>query len=444
MTDRETTRPETGPAPSGRGRRAILILAGLVLLALLASLVVHLTGRARYAKAVEQFQAALGSEVPDASEEGLRVQLVGLAPPTPPELENAARWLVAGGEGMVWAEDDIQDARELSRVPTDRWSEEQKAFVRELAERNRGSLVTMHRATPLAGSSFGLDYEDIMHVEIPNLLNLLHAAHLLHLDARLALAEGDAERGLASLDTLARLNDSLRRETILIFSLIAHVVEKLLLQGIADVLESSEPWATDPEVLNRLEDMLPTDELLAFSRRIIALDAAVISVAALEGNQEILPELTESPLRIYYLGHRQAAGYLDVGRANATLVDEPYAELRKRIPPDEDGSPNDLGPAYRNAVAKGQAAVSQRRLVAAAVEVRRAGLEQGSYPSPCPAFEALETPDPFVGRPLVCEPRDDGSLHLGIPGGAELMAEIARRESLWVTEIDLPAPPTES
>ncbi len=61
-------------------------------------------------------------------------------------------------------------------------------------------------------------------------------------------------------------------------------------------------------------------------------------------------------------------------------------------------------------------------------------------PSRCPALEAFETPDPFVGRTLVCEPSGAGSLHLEIPGGAELMAEIARGESLWVTEIDLPAP----
>ena len=75
-------------------RRAGLLLAALLLLVLLASLAFHLTGRARFAAAADLFHQDLGDVVPDLDPAALRAQVAAFAPETPPEPENAARWLI--------------------------------------------------------------------------------------------------------------------------------------------------------------------------------------------------------------------------------------------------------------------------------------------------------------------------------------------------------------
>ncbi len=441
MNDQSTSQPV------GRSimRRAGLLGAALILLFLIVSLSIHLTGRAQFQRAAAAFDGELGSEVPDVSPLGLRAQVASFTPPAVAELENAARWLIAGAQAMVWGQDEIPSARELGRTPTTQWTAEQMSFARELVTRNRGGLEILQRATPLTASSYGVAYEDFIDAEIPNLVELLNAGYVVNLDSRLAFADGDVAHGLAALDTLAQLTDTLRRETMLIFVLVAHATEKLLLQGVSEVLISTQPWAADPRVLEHLQGLLPTVDLVAVSRRIIALDAAVVSVAALEGRADLFHTNNDSRWRAYYRGHREAAGYLDQGRQVAALVAEPYALIRQRfLSPSGDPLPHNLGSAYRNAVSKGQAVLSQRRLVTAAVAMRRQGLEQGAYPDSCPDLEGLDSPDLFVGQPLVCRAQSDRSAHLEIPGAAELTGEVTPWPSLWILEIDLPALVVES
>ena len=426
-----------------RGRLVLLLSAGLLLLFLLVSLGTHLTGRSRFASAAEAFKSALGDEVPDLSKEGLRAQVAAFAPEPVDDPENAARWLIAGAQAIVWAEGEVQKVKELCRMPTSQWTSGQTVFAREFVARNEASLTTLHRATPLAASSYGIAYEDFIAGEIPDLIGLLRAAYLLTLDSRLALVDGDVEQGLASLDTVARLTDTLRQETLLIFVLIAHATEKLVLHGISEVLSTPEPSAASPEVLAHLERLIPVVDLLAAGKRIIALDAAVVSVGALEGRSDLWTEASRSRWRAYYRGHRRAAESLDAGRQVASLVDQSYAQARERFLSGSDHSRlEDLGPAYRNAFAKGQAIMSQRRLVAAALEMRRLGITQGAYPSSCPVLEILDTPDPLVGKPLVCQAGPDGTVHLEIPGVAELTHEITPGPSLWILKVDLPALPS--
>ncbi len=424
------------PSPSWL-RRLGLLFAGVLVLVLLGSLAFHLQGRALYRDASNRFVSELGTEVPNLSPDAQLAQIAGFAPPPVAEAENAARWLVAGAQGLVWDRDEIRAVKDLARMPTSQWTTDQWVWVRDLVERNSGGLETLHRAVPLAGSHYGVAYDDILRSEIPNLIELMNAAHLVRLEGRLAFSEGEAEVGFEAIATLARLTESLRAETMLIFSLIGHVTEKLQLHGISEVLMSSEPWATSRETLVRLKRLMPSQDLLAFTRKIVALDAAVTAVAAIEGRDELWINASPSRLQVYYRGYRRAADYLDVGRERAALVYVPYASDKARFASPVVKPPHALGGAYRSAVTKGQLAMSLRRLVAGALELRRIGLDEGIYPETCEGLATLAVSDPFVDQPLACQRLGDGSFHLEIPGIKALIDEMDLPSKDWLTELTL-------
>lgn len=420
-------------------RRMGLILAGALILVLLASLVVHLVGRSQYAAAVDRFEDELGDVIPSLETGALLTEIATYAPDPVAEPENAAKYLVAGGGAVLWAEGDLETIQSLLVIPTAEWSQKHREQVRRLVERNRTGLDLMARAVPLSGADFEMSYDDLVHLEVPNLLRLLRAGLLLDLEARLAFAEGEPEKGLKALTTLERLNRSLRQEHVLIFSLVAHVTEKVMLQGITDVLGSTEPWAVELGTLDRLEALLPEDDLLAFTRKVIALDAAVVSTGIREGwPEEVIDREPQAWLSRYLHGHREAAAFLDEGRVSASLVGQSYALVQE----DFAGDPEvDELAAYRNAVAKGQLALSQRQMVRTALELRRRGVERGAYSDPCPDLGTLSEHDPFVGQPLRCEVRPDGSLRLEIPGAGPLADELTPRPgTLWLVDLELPAP----
>ncbi len=435
MTDLDPRATQANPA-----RYLGLTLAGLLLLGLIVSLGIHLRGRASYSQAAEQFASELADQQLDFSAAGLPAQLASLAPPVPGPSDNAARWLVAGAKALVLDADFTSFRRQLSATPTARWTEQQAAQAEDLVDRNRGGLDTLRRAVPCAGSSYQLDYEDLIDAEIPNLIELLNAGHLVNIDARLALAKGDLAAGLVALDILARLTDSLRRETILIFSLIAHVTERLLLQGIAEVLSSEQSWAADPQLVERLQQRLPQDDLLAVGRKMVALDAAVTSLATLQGRAEMPQAEGDSSWRIFFSGHRRAAGLLDSGRVAVGLVDQPYALSPEHFLAggNRGSASHGLESAYRGTIAKSQLAMSQRQLIGAALEVRGQGLSQGAYGAGCQGLNAFQATDPYVGQPLVCRLESDRSFHLEVPGAAEVVEKAGYLGSFWVLELDLP------
>jgi len=426
---------------SSLGRRFGLVLAGVLLLSLLASFGVHMSGRWRFAQAAEQFVSELPGSRLELSTSALATLVVSLAPPVPDPSDNAARWLTAGGKAMVLnADEDTQLRSGLASASTASWSAPQEAKARDMVQRNRGGLDTMQRAVACVGSSFEIDYSDLVDAEIPNLLELLIAGFLVNLDARLAFADGDPAAGFAALNVLARLTDSLRREPPLIFSLIAHVTEKLLLQGITEVLTSEQPWATQPQRVEQLRQLLPHDDLLAVSRKIVALDAAVTSLAKLQGWAELPLVESEPRWHTFFYGHRRAAAALDVGRQAVALVDQPYALHPERFSThgNRASASHNLESAYRRSITKSQLAMSQRQLVLSALEVRTRGLRDGAYPTACEQSSVAAAADPYFGRGLSCELDLDGSFRLVFPGAGEVIEQDGLEKSWWILGVVLP------
>ena len=450
VTTETVTTPETSTAHSSptlerprrsRLRRLGLGLGALLLLALVVSLVMHLTGRSKYAASVAAFQEVLGDVVPDPRPAALMAQIASYAPEPVADVDNAARYLVAGAEAVVWGEGEYDVVRELAAMPVADWAVEQRQILTRVLDRNRGALDTMSSAVPLPDHDFGLDYDDIMNVEVPDLLGQLRAGVLLSLEGRLALTEGDLDLGFEALDNLDRMSRALREEEVLIFSLVAHVTERMALHAIVEILESDEAWARDPEVLARAESWLLDDDLATYTREVVALDSAVLSYSMLLGHpEEFLERPALSKLSRYLVGHRYAGHFLDQGRQTAVLVEKPFGTHREiyDAPAPEGVSGMILG-NYRNAVAKAQAALSQRQLVRNAIALRRAGLDRGSYLGACAGVTGQ--PDPFLGEPPTCEIDADGSLRLELVGAREMIEEISPGpRTSWITAARLPAP----
>ena len=94
----------------------------------------------------------------------------------------------------------------------------------------------------------------------------------------------------------------------------------------------------------------------------------------------------------------------------------------------------------RSAIARHQAALAQRQLVRAAMTLRRIAFAGGAYPADRSAVPELSEPDPFTGRPLLYERREDGSAEVALDGADELLAEVVLKSAASVPPIVLPAP----
>lgn len=406
-----------------------LAAAVIVLLVPLAGLGLHAYGAARLAAAMPEYEAEIGS-----------LDYAKLERPAPPKEENAAEWLMAGAGAIVWSEAE-KDLVDRAMLPRSDWTAEVDENVRKLLATNRGALETMAKAVRCEASHYPIRYSDGADAEIPNLLSLLKASQLLTAEARLAMAEGDAETAVVSLATVARLVDSQEAEPTLITLLVGVAIERYLGRAVADAVESSEPWA--PGLLDAYEDMAPKLDVIARGREIYSIDAGVMIDALRFGytkDGRIWPSL---PFR-YLLGDLAGVEMLKSARWLHQVTVEPYG----RDPARYDAGPRpwllhkqdgwDDVQVLTHAHGKFQAAMAQRQLLRAGVELRRLG----GYGAERPAIEALETENPFTGKPLGYERQADGSVRIAVDGAKELFETLyyINKERVSVFSLVLPPP----
>ncbi len=71
-----------------------------------------------------------------------------------------------------------------------------------------------------------------------------------------------------------------------------------------------------------------------------------------------------------------------------------------------------------------QATLALRQMTALGLEVRRAGLERGAYPTDLSAFPGAKIPDPFSGKPIAYTLHPDGSATLAVPDADSLYQKL--------------------
>jgi hypothetical protein len=120
----------------------------------------------------------------------------------------------------------------------------------------------------------------------------------------------------------------------------------------------------------------------------------------------------------------------DLYRELVAASDSPFTDLSRRL--DDEGALRARSVTGKvrsmlisnliDAVARYQANLSSRQLAAAAIEIRRLGLEAGEYP-PASALAALLEPSPYTRETPDYERLEDGSARLSYPEAADLWRE---------------------
>jgi len=340
----------------------------------------------------------------------------------PPE-ENAAEWLMAGAAAVVWSDADSDAIGAASLLPYPNWGPELVRSVRDALEHQRGALATLHRAAPLASSSYGIDNPQGTAARMPDMVSLIRACRLLLAEARVAAADGDRERALIALATMGRLASSLERESSMLTAVIGIACERMTLLAAAETLTCGHPWISQPVSLNALRGALSTEDLAATMRRSWTFetsrdaDSGAAAEVAADGVERALAFLSE-------------------------LVETPYGRAPERFQKvDRDDVPISLMVKnMSNAIARAQAALAQRQLVQAAIALRRVAITDGAFPADRSAVPELIEPDPFTGRPLLYCLREDGSAEVALDGADKLLTEIVAKNAASIPPIVLPAP----
>jgi hypothetical protein len=286
----------------------------------------------------------------------------------------------------------------------------------------------LHRAATLDRSSYGIEYRHGLDAEMPDMLPLVRACRLLLAEARVAGADGDRDRTLIALATTGRLVSSLESESTLLTALIGIACERMMLLAAAETLVCGQPWTADPAFVEQLAETLSAEDLRAMMGR-------ALEFSSIQG-----PEAATEPSSVADEWARA-----EFERAHAIvreLIDAPYGSA-----PGWNSSPEDEGVVaglvlvnLRSAIARHQAALAQRQLVRAAIELRQIAIAEGAYPTDRSAVSELTEPDPFTGRPLAYTIRGDGSAEVALDGADELLSEVVLKSAASVPPIVLSAP----
>jgi hypothetical protein len=249
-----------------------------------------------------------------------------------------------------------------------------------------------------------------------------------------ATADGDEEVAITALATMGRMAASLERESAILTALVGVACERMMLRAAAETLVCGQPWAADTRFLDELERTLSTEDLAAMMHRVFDAWTLVETKALRDGDEET-KAWTEAGVTVAEINQ--------VARTLHELVAVPYGSASDRFtgpPPGATSGATLVMANLREAVARAQATLAQRQLVLAAIELRRSGLVDGAYPADRSAVAELATPDPFTGRPLLYELREDGTAMVAIDGADGLLADIVVKSGAHIPPIMLPSP----
>jgi hypothetical protein len=410
-------------------RYTTLAAAAVLLFGLMAVTIV------RVARVVGAVEAQQLHDLTDVSAKELE------KPPLSDE-DNAAAWLQAGAAAIVWVEAEKNAVGEATLKPHDAWPTGLSSQVRATLDRHRGALETLHRAAAIERSNYGIAYGQGLAAEIPDLLALLDASRLLMVEARIALADGDAPRALAAIETLARLATSLQDEPTTITTLVGVACERMMLTVAAEATESEHPDIGSPQFLEELEQRLPTT---GGEETVVRLFDAWTAVLEVELNRTPADSETDPAT-----GHNiDRALLFEVRSALIELMDIPYGAAPDRFGNQATEIVLESDPhvvvedvqGFLKVIQRLQVVEAQRQLVLSGIAMRRIGFEDGMYPVERPDVAELTASDPFTGRQLVYESRGDGTLELGLDGAVALLEQIIPKQSARaLVPIILPRP----
>jgi hypothetical protein len=398
------------------GRRIVrwmVRVVGVLLVASLAALLVlRIYGSRRLAAAQRAFAAAVGPTKGDPC------SLPGI-----PAAENAAVFLQAGIDAMIFLGHDVPLVDQLSATPPASWTETQRADLRRIVARNAPAMELLHRAVGLEKSNFGIAgtaYTMAKPGPLPVLLKAIRVQRLLYDDAVLALEQGDPNRALSSVEVMSAMAAALEREPLLVAELVGIACEKMFLQVTADAVALPE---MDRGALAGVERQLGEVDLGRAWKRTLACEVRLPSHSNVaEGIAA--PATMVQKLRHVLLADYFDAPYLERMASLAGAIEFPYgaglAGLGGAAPGRSSTVLARVTGNLVNAMGRFQTVASERRLARLALALRTYGLETGTYPTSLVSFPDASPKDPFTGGQIGYTLRSDGSAQLTVPDGVKL------------------------
>lgn len=408
--------------------RRLLVGAALMLIGLLAvAMGVKVAGALRLRTAESRFRADVGS-----------LDLTSYGPASTETGREAARRLTGAAQAIVLPQDAERNAL-LGMVGTSpgRWTPEQRSRLEAVLADNATAL-TLLREVPARGPvTLSIAYSQGVEAKLPNLLDAMNAAKLVHLDALLALERGEMARALGDVETLGAMASAFERESALIVGLIGIAVER---QQVITVREVMADPRLRTEDVDRLRRSLPAEDLRTAFRRAMGMEAASVARLVREGRPEDWRNFGEPPVP----GWRAAtavAGDLIVARhlqrvhAIVASLGADAAAVRSVKAQQGNDWPNLVASLPRFALAD-----TLRRLALASLDVRRVGLREGRYPEALPSQHA--TRDLFTGATFRYARTANGAAVLEAPEAAALFEEFKLQGTRPPFRWELPAPLT--
>lgn len=186
---------------------------------------------------------ALDRKVRSIAEEGHPVTLQELASryPIPPDDLNGAPALETILAKMVSSVGTNTLAKAYARGSKKAFTAEQLMMARPLVATNREVLDSLPGVLSKPQFAFNIAYQDGFAAKLPHLGSLREAAQLLHLRAKLQLAEGDCDGAVSTAEVVGRLSNTLTNEPILVSRLVCVALNRLHLEILRDILASGMP-----------------------------------------------------------------------------------------------------------------------------------------------------------------------------------------------------------
>jgi len=286
-------------------------------------------------------------------------------------------------------------------VPIAGWDDADRSRAEALSLANRRAFATLARSLDLSEWSYEIDYRQGSAAEIPPLEELVRAARLVLIDAKVSLTVGDLERFERDVEILDRLATSLTDESTLITSLVGIGVERCLLEAVWELFLTELP---DSGLLERLAAILEVKEPEAQLRRGLHGEATLIGdgLAGMR-RREVFLALPFDQL----LTANTLSDYVEISEALALPWPELDA-LAAELAPEDRGPLPSLAANLEAAVARLKEYESSLQLARLAIDYRLRGAT-----GPLPA-------DPFSGQPVELETLADGSARFVATGAEEL------------------------
>ncbi len=358
---------------------------------------------------------------------------VAYAPPDVPGSENAATALLAAAAVVPRSTGERDSLQALSKTPVSAWSSGEIEAGLRLVEAHPAALALLDRAASRGRSRFDINYREGTFANPPPLMRLLDAAKLAAVEARLALASGDAARAVLGVERVGAVARALEGESMLIAFLVGLGAERIQLDLAAEIAAAP---GLDEAFLHRVEAALLDDDPARRARRAVALDFAALAsrIGDEPGLERLLADVLDHGSDLL-----SAAGgdWAEVA-AEVERVAASARRCRKIDATDEAtqrgiASVHEVLGTWTGPFSRAAAIVAGRAVVRFALEVRRRGLRDGAYPVDVTDDPATATPLSFTGRPLRVERLEDG----------RAVVEAVGAEEAWRGQHgeDTPAPP---